>query len=80
MLLTVVAAGLQAALPRLGRGVAVGGAVAVARPRPRPRPRPRAGGAGGRGAVGHAQHRVLASLDSSVTGMAGCSNVDRGRC
>ena len=80
MLLTVVAAGLQAALPRLGRGVAVGGAVAVARPRPRPRPRPRAGGAGGRGAVGHAQHRVLASLEHSVTGMAGCSNVDRDRC
>ena len=76
MLLTVVAAGLQAALPRLGRGVAVGGAVAIARPRPRPR----AGGAGGRGAVGHAQHRVLASLEHSVTGMAGCSNVDRDRC
>ena len=76
MLLTVVAAGLQAALPRLGRGVAVGGAVAIARPRPRPR----AGGAGGRGAVGHAQHRVLAGLEHSVTGMAGCSNVERGRC
>ena len=76
MLLTVVAAGLQAALPRLGRGVAVGGAMAVAWPRPRPR----AGGAGGRGAVGHAQHRVLAGLEHSVTGMAGCSNVDRDRC
>ena len=76
MLLTVVAAGLQAALPRLGRGVAVGGAVAVARPRPRPR----AGGAGGRGAVGHAHHWVLAGLEHSVTRMAGCSNVDRHRC